>query len=131
MGIWERVSPDYMAAQVNGILNARGIEGYGSDSYIKNIIAKLKHELFLKQWDEKSSAQWLPFRNGVLELASNKLHEHSPDFHFTWQLPRDYTIVETGWHYIDRSLAHRSNKGKRRTQTNAATFCCCCPAGSL
>lgn len=105
VGIWSRVSPDYMAAQVNGILNSRGIEGYGSDSYIKNIVAKLKHELFLKQWDEKSSAQWLPFRNGVLELATNKLHEHSPDFHFTWQLPRDYTVVETGWHCIARWLA--------------------------
>ncbi len=116
VGIWERISPDYMAAQVNGILNARGIEGYGSDSYIKNIVAKLKHELFLKQWDEKSSAQWLPFRNGVLELASNKLHEHSPDFHFTWQLPRDYTVVETGWQCIDRWLAEATKGNAEHKQ---------------
>ena len=103
-GVWERVSPDYMAAQINGIINSRGIVGYGSDSYIKNIVAKLKHELFLRNWDEKSSAQWLPFKNGVLELATNKLHEHSPDFHFTWQLPRDYTVVETGWQCINAWL---------------------------
>ena len=103
-GIWEIVSKDYLAAEVHAILKARNIEGYGTNSYIENIIGTLKRELFLRKWKEKSSTEWLPFQNGVLELSTGKLHPHSPGFRFTWQLPRDYVIVESGWRAIDNWL---------------------------
>ncbi len=103
-GIWTMVSKEYLAAEVHAILKARNIVGYGTNAYIENIIGTLKRELFLRKWSEKSSTDWLPFRNGVLELATNKLHPHSPGFKFTWQLPRDYTVVETGWSAIDAWL---------------------------
>ncbi len=99
-GIWTRVSEEYLAAETDAIIEARGIRGYGTNAYIQNIISKLKRKLFLRLWDEKSSVDWLPFQNGVLELATNKLHSHSPGFRFTWQLPRDYTVIETGWSRI-------------------------------
>ncbi|VEP16996.1 Phage/plasmid primase, P4 family, C-terminal domain (fragment) [Hyella patelloides LEGE 07179] len=99
-GIWTLVSKDYLAAEIHGILKARNIKGYGTNAYVENIIGTLKRELFIRKWDEKSSTDWLPFRNGVLELATNKLHDHNPGFKFTWQLPRDYTIIETGWSAI-------------------------------
>ncbi|WP_222427381.1 DNA primase family protein, partial [Hyella patelloides] len=99
-GIWTLVSKDYLAAEIHGILKARNIKGYGTNAYVENIIGTLKRELFIRKWDEKSSTDWLPFKNGVLELATNKLHEHNPDFRFTWQLPRDYTIIEAGFKAI-------------------------------
>ena len=104
-GIWTTVSKQYLAAEVHAILKARNIVGYGTNSYIQNILGALERELFIREWHEKSSIDWLPFRNGVLELATNKLHEHNPGFRFTWQLPRgDYTVVETGWRNIDTWL---------------------------
>ncbi len=103
-GIWTLVSEQYLAAEVDAILDARNIEGYGTNSYINNIIGSLKRKLFLRKWTEKSSTEWLPFQNGVLELATGKLHPHSPGFRFTWQLPRDYVIVESGWKAIDNWL---------------------------
>ncbi len=103
-GIWTIVSEQYLAAEVDAILEARNIEGYGTNSYINNIIGSLKRKLFLRKWTEKSSTEWLPFQNGVLELATGKLHPHSPGFRFTWQLPRDYVIVESGWKAIDNWL---------------------------
>ncbi|VEP15724.1 Phage/plasmid primase, P4 family, C-terminal domain (fragment) [Hyella patelloides LEGE 07179] len=82
-GIWTLVSKDYLAAEIHAILKARNIKGYGTNAYVENIIGTLKRELFIRKWDEKSSTDWLPFKNGVLELATNKLHEHNPDFRFT------------------------------------------------
>ncbi|MGK7952905.1 MAG: phage/plasmid primase, P4 family, partial [Xenococcaceae cyanobacterium] len=103
-GIWTIVSKQYLAAEVHGILKARNIEGYGTNTYINNILGALERELYLRKWKEKTSTEWLPFQNGVLELSTGKLHEHSPEFRFTWQLPRDYTIVESGWKAIDNWL---------------------------
>ena len=103
-GIWEIVSEQYLASEVDAILEARNIEGYGTNAYVNNIIGSLKRKLFLRKWREKSSTEWLPFQNGVLELSTGKLHSHSPGFRFTWQLPRDYTIFEAGWRSIDNWL---------------------------
>ena len=103
-GIWTIVSEQYLAAEIDAILESRNIVGYGTNAYIQNIIGKLKRKLFIREWSEKSSADWLPFKNGVLELATNKLHEHNSGFRFTWQLPRDYTVVETNWKTIDNWL---------------------------
>ena len=100
-GIWTTVSKQYLAAEVHAILKAKNIMGYGTNSYIQNILGALERELFIRKWLEKSSTDWLPFKNGVLELATNKLHEHNSGFRFTWQLPRDYTVVETSWKTID------------------------------
>ena len=111
-GIWTLVSEQYLAAEVDAILEARNIEGYGTNAYINNIIGSLKRKLFLRKWTEKSSTEWLPFQNGVLELATGKLHPHSPGFRFTWQLPRDYTIVDAGWRSIDSWLTEATQGNK-------------------
>ena len=111
-GIWEIVSTKYLAAEIDAILEARNIKGYGTNSYINNIIGSLERKLYLRKWKEKSSTEWLPFQNGVLELATGKLHPHSPGFRFTWQLPRDYVIVESGWRAIDSWLTEATQGNK-------------------
>ncbi|MDJ0536927.1 MAG: DUF3854 domain-containing protein, partial [Xenococcaceae cyanobacterium MO_207.B15] len=111
-GIWTVVSPEYLEAEVHTILKARNIKGYSTNAYIKNIVGALKRELYLRKWDELSSTDWLPFQNGVLELATGKLHDHSPGFRFTWRLPRDYVVVERGWRAIDTWL-NEATKGNQ------------------
>ena len=96
-GIWKKVSKEYLAAEVHTILQARNIRGYGTNAYINKIIRALKGKLTRQRWEEKSATEWLPFRNGVFELATGKLHSHSPEFRFTWQIPRDYSGGESGW----------------------------------
>ncbi len=111
-GIWTVVSPEYLEAEVHAIVKARNIKGYNTNAYIKNIVGALKRELYQRKWDELPSTDWLPFENGVLEIATGKLHEHSPGFRLTWKLPRDYVIVEQGWKAIANWLdeATKGNK---------------------
>ena len=103
-GIWTIVSKQFLAHAIDNILEAKNIAGYGTNAYIQNILGALERKLLIRKWSEKSTTEYLPFCNGVLELATNKLHEHNPGFRFTWQLPRDYTVVETGWRNIDNWL---------------------------
>ena len=103
-GIWTIVSKQFLAHTIDNILEAKNIVGYGSNAYIQNILGALERKLFIRKWDEKSTTEYLPFRNGVLELATNQLLTHNPEFRFTWQLPRDYTVVETGFENIDNWL---------------------------
>jgi putative DNA primase/helicase len=37
-------------------------------------------------------------------MATKKLLPHSPDYGFTWQLPRPYSAIESSWKNIDRFL---------------------------
>ena len=103
-GVWELITEDYLKAKVHQILKERGIQGYGSNSYINNIIGAMKRELYLRKWRQRSSCELLPFKNGVLELATGKFYDHSPDFRLTWQLPRNYDILSLDWSGIDRWL---------------------------
>ena len=92
-GVWELISEDYLKSKIHQILKDKGIQGYGTNSYINNIIGAIKRELYLRKWEQRSSSELLPFQNGVLELATGKFHDHSPDFRLTWQLPRNYNLL--------------------------------------
>lgn len=115
-GIWTVISKQYLAHAIDNILEARNIVGYGTNAYIQNILGALERKLFIRKWSEKSTTEYLPFRNGVLELATNKLHEHSPGFRLTWQLPRDYTVVETGWQHINNWLSEATQGNPEHRQ---------------
>jgi|GEM_PF-4695612 len=82
-------------------------------SYIRNCIEFARTQLLIREWNEASSLDYLPFINGVLDLKSNKLLPHSPDYQFTWQLPRQYSILSTGWNnigsFLDRLCCHNQD----------------------
>ncbi|MGF1490364.1 MAG: DUF5906 domain-containing protein [Prochloraceae cyanobacterium] len=103
-GIWKLVSKNYIEHKIHKILIARGISGYGSNSYIENIRRRMKKELTLHSWIEFDTTDLLPFKNGVLDLVTGKFHNHSPDFWLTWQLPRDYNLNDTDWSHISKWL---------------------------
>ena len=59
-----------------------------SISLINGIMALLKLDLGVRQWDE--SIGLLPLLNGVLDLSTKQLIPHAPGYHLTWCLPYAY-----------------------------------------
>lgn len=96
-GVWTLVSDQYIESVVDKILESRGIVGYGSASYVTNIVAKMRRQLLEREWNERSTSEMLPFTNGVLELTTGQLHDHAPGHRLTWSLPRSYSVVATDW----------------------------------
>lgn len=88
-GIWSMVSYDYISHAVLIELKSRNLHHHRTNNYMNNIMGYLKDELFIQRWDEKSD-KYLPFKNGVYELATGKFYNHSPGFRLTWKLPRNY-----------------------------------------
>ncbi len=107
-GVWSTETDEFIESIVYHILTARGIQGYNSHSYITNIVKSLRNQLIERKWVEPSPDKLLPHRNGVLEVATGKLLPHSPSYHFTWSLPRDYNPTATDWSSIDSFLDHLS-----------------------
>jgi putative DNA primase/helicase len=103
-GVWSVETDAYIEHMVGGILDSKGITGYGSYSYITNIVKHLGRLLFVRTWKEASPKEFLPFDNGVLQLATGKLLPHSPGYRFTWSLPRQHNPLATDWNTIDRWL---------------------------
>jgi putative DNA primase/helicase len=107
-GMWSVETDEFMESIVSSILDGQGIIGYNSHSYITNIIKKLRCILIERKWVERSPKEILPFRNGVVEVATGNLLPHSPDYRLTWQLPREHNPLATNWNTIDAYLDHLS-----------------------
>jgi len=60
----------------NAIL-AKGYEGWGSHHYVVNVLLSMRSALLQREWNEKPTNEFLPFRNKVLEIATGKLRSHS------------------------------------------------------
>lgn len=101
-GVWSTESDAYVEHRVGVILDNKGVVGYGSYSYITNIVKHLGRLLFKRSWTEASPKEFLPFENGVLELATGQLLPHSPDYRFTWSLPRQHNPLAADWDTINR-----------------------------
>ncbi|HEY9747744.1 MAG TPA: DUF3854 domain-containing protein, partial [Allocoleopsis sp.] len=121
-GMWSAETNDCMEHIVSTILDGKGIRDYGSHSYITNIIKKLKCKLFERKWVEPSAKELLPFRNGVLEVATGKLLPHNPGYRLTWQLPRNHNPLATDWNGIDAFLDHLSG-GNAEIKSLLLCFC--------
>jgi putative DNA primase/helicase len=95
-GVWTPISDLYLESVVDAILESKGIIGYGSASYVTNVVAKMRRRLFERVWDERSINEILPFTDGVLELATGTVPPTRPGYRLTWCLPRPYISVATG-----------------------------------
>jgi putative DNA primase/helicase len=104
-GVWTPISDLYLESVVDAILESKGIIGYGSASYVTNVVAKMRRRLFERVWDERSISEILPFTDGVLELATGQFHQHAPGYRLTWCLPRPYNSIATGWTAINNWLS--------------------------
>ena len=121
-GMWSLETDEYIEAIVGGILDGQNITGYGSYSYLTNVIKTLRRLLIVRQWLEKTPKELLPFTNGVLEVSTGQLLPHSPGYRLTWQLPRNHDPNATDWSTIDAYLDHLSG-GKAAIKEMLMCFC--------
>jgi len=103
-GVWSPETDDLIDSLVDRLLESKGITGYGSSSYVTNVVKSLKRRLIVRKWLEVSPKELLPYQNGVLEVSSGKLLDHAPGYRFTWSLPRQHNPLATDWSGIDEYL---------------------------
>lgn len=103
-GVWSVVSELIISQAILVELTNKGIEVFRTNSYVANIIGFLRDKLLVEKWVEQSE-RYLPFNNGVYDLTTKKLHEHSPGFNLTWKLPRDYSMIESEFPTINQFLS--------------------------
>jgi Domain of unknown function (DUF3854)/D5 N terminal like len=101
-GKWVICSDEYIFGIVQEYLE-ESVPNF-SPAYVRNVIEFAKKDFLHEGWTEMSSLLYLPFENGVLEMATKQLLPHSPDYGFTWQLPRPYSADIAQWENIDRFL---------------------------
>jgi putative DNA primase/helicase len=121
-GVWSKETEQYIEAIVSSILDSLNISGYGSHSYVINILKKLRCLLIERFWNERSSKELIPFQNGVLETATRKFLPHSPGYRFTWALPRDYNPLANNWGNIECYLAE-SVGGNEKLKNILLCYC--------
>jgi putative DNA primase/helicase len=100
-GVWAPETDEYIESIIYQIIKAKGLVDIPV-SYIGATVRFLRHELIERKW--KSRADLLPFQNGALEIATGKLHPHSPGYKFTWCLPRPHSVLATDWGIISNWL---------------------------
>ncbi len=101
-GLWKSQDDHMIETMIQGILDARSIAGYGTDSYIVNIRKFMARRLTVETWPSRIGI--VPFLDGVLVLATGKFEKHSPANYLTWTLPhcfdnpkiRDWPTIR-GW----------------------------------
>jgi putative DNA primase/helicase len=92
LGIWQAVDDIAIECQIQSILESRGIIGYGTDSYIQNILKFWRRKSIVFDWNERENI--LPFSDGIHDISTGIFEEHSPENRLTWCLPRKYNIAE-------------------------------------
>jgi putative DNA primase/helicase len=119
-GKWVTCSNEYIFHEVQKYLE-EAVTTF-SPSYVRNVIEFSIGDILHEGWTEMSSLMYLPFENGVLEMATKKLLPHSPDYGFTWQLPRSYSAIEASWGNIDGFLDSLC-VGNKQLRELAIAFC--------
>mgnify|MGYP001792177801 CR=1 FL=1 len=89
LGIWVELNSESIQSLIQTELDANPLTqfNYGS-AYISDILNLLKNPLRVSEWNAKPNL--LPLQNGVLDLQTKELLDHSPDYRFCWCLPYNY-----------------------------------------
>lgn len=100
-GYWTVVSQELILHQIiNKIKETYPHQGFSS-GYPEGVIKLLSSELLLKNWVEPPN-HLLPFKNGVLDLKTNKVIPHSPNHYFRNVIDRKYDHTATDWSAIEK-----------------------------
>jgi putative DNA primase/helicase len=119
-GKWANCSDEYIFGIVQEYLE-EAVSTF-SPSYVRNVIEFARKDFLHEGWTEASNLLYIPFDNGVLELKTGQLLDHSPDYGFTWQLPRPYSSVAASWGNIDKFL-NTFTHGNQQLKDIAIAFC--------
>ncbi|ARV62721.1 hypothetical protein BZZ01_32425 [Nostocales cyanobacterium HT-58-2] len=121
-GVWSVESDECIESIIADAVVNKGMKEYGSHSYIVNVVKTMRGKLIARTWEEKSPKEYIPFQNGVLEIATGKVVSHSPGFRFTWCIPRDYKQAATNWETIS-SWMDEATGGKEELKQILLCFC--------
>jgi putative DNA primase/helicase len=104
-GVWTPETDTYIESIVSQILDGKGIN-FKTHSYLINVIKALRihPQIIKREWQERSPSEILPHVNGVLEIGTSKLLEHSPQNYLTWTLPRKHDPEAKEWSKINAYL---------------------------
>jgi putative DNA primase/helicase len=102
-GKWKAKGQDGMESLIYHRV-VQDVPEINSVSLIPDIMKFMKYKLTIEEWNEASTLEFFPFKNGVWSFKDKKLLPHSPDYLWKWQLDRDYSPIDTGWKSIDRFL---------------------------
>lgn len=118
-GVWSRLPDIEVQAIIQTELDSRPqtIGKYGI-AYVKSISELMKGYLQVKDWDQ--SIDLLPFQNGVLNLKTYEFLPHTPSYHLTWTLPRDYNPTAADW----RRISAWMDEATRGDATVKLILCC-------
>lgn len=119
-GMWVTCSNEYIFCEVRKYLEET-ISTF-STGYVRSVIEFAIGEILHEGWTEASNLLYIPFENGVLEVKAGQLLPHSPDYGFTWQLPRPYSEIKANWHNIDKFLKTLCNDNSQLKDI-AIAFC--------
>jgi phage/plasmid-associated DNA primase len=86
-GLWTPIDTEYIQQRIASYMDAllHGNYSWYELSGVEHLLGRR-----LAQTLTLETPGWLPFRNGVLCLATMTLHSHRPDRPFLWQLPYAY-----------------------------------------
>ncbi len=100
-GMWSPLEDVFIYRQIDQWLLQNEKTNY-SDSYLKSATEILKLRVLVKKWPGHKNL--IPFKDGVLDIKTNKFLAHSKENYLLWQLPRTYNVVEKNWSSIDNWL---------------------------
>lgn len=97
-GVYEEVIDEEMFQRTDLVLQGKGLNDLGT-ARIKDVLDKVSREESIAARDVDLGPYHLNVTNGVLDLASGTLHEHSPEFFSTIQSAASYRpgVVPYEW----------------------------------
>jgi putative DNA primase/helicase len=90
---WESVDDGVFRSTIKAEIDGRGVD-YSKADYITNVVSLTTDDLRVAKWETLEPYKYIPFDNGVLEIATSKLREHNPKDGFTYALPHAYKPIE-------------------------------------
>jgi putative DNA primase/helicase len=119
--MWSLETDEYIEAIVGTVLDGKNIVGYGSYSYLTNVVKTLRRLLIVRRWQRDRLKNYCPSSTAFWKyLLAN--YRPLPGYRLTWQLPRNHDSNATDWSTIDAYLDHLSN-GKAAIKDILVCFC--------
>lgn len=81
-----------------------GLDINPDNHFRDNVLGTVKAQTRVTFWAEPDPIDNIPFQDGIYNLKTGELLEHSPDNKLLWTLPRNYVADSQGYPVIDKWL---------------------------
>lgn len=99
-GVYVEVIDEVMLQRVDLVLQGKGLTDLGS-ARLKDVLDKVAREESIAARDVDLGPYHLNVTNGLLDLASGTLHEHSPEFFSTIQSAASYRLGVVPYEWLE------------------------------